>query len=138
VWVLTQTFDLGLAALTLVTAPRVIGAISSVSYEVLKWPSVSASRHPLGGQQFNVDGVELGHVHSNGVADIRLTPEEQSSVLAKGLAGRHHVTPKSSWVTFIVTGPADVKTAVELLRIPYDRIVGPSPTSESPSEEYVL
>jgi hypothetical protein len=71
VWILTQAFDAGLAALSLVTAPSVARAIRALTRELLKWPDVLMSRHPLGGRQFNWRGTELGHVHSNGIVDLR-------------------------------------------------------------------
>ena len=76
VWVLTQAFDAGLGGLTLVTAPAVASAIRSLTRSMAAWPEVSLARHRLGGRQFNCRGIELGHIHSNGVADIRLTPTE--------------------------------------------------------------
>ena len=72
-WLLTQAFDSGLGVLTFVTAPRVAGSIRSIKRLLRTWMGVSMSRHPLAGSQFNCNGTELGHIHSNGVADLRLT-----------------------------------------------------------------
>ena len=72
-WLLTQAFDSGLGVLTFVTAPRVAGSIRSIKRLLRTWMGVSMSRHPLGGSQFYCNGTELGHIHSNGVADLRLT-----------------------------------------------------------------
>jgi hypothetical protein len=41
----------------------------------------------------------LGHIHSNGVVDVRLSPTEQADILSKHLAQRHHVAPNSTSVS---------------------------------------
>lgn len=135
---LTQAFDAGLGALTIVTAPSVFRCVSNIKRAVGSWPEVKTGRHPLGGTQFNWRGIELGHVHSNGVADVRLTATEQAEVLSKGLAQRHHVAPKSTWVSFFIVRADQEAAVMSLFHIPYRRLTNPEAAdSESPSEEYV-
>jgi hypothetical protein len=86
---LTQAFDVGLAGLTLVTAPSVYSAIGDIRPEIRTWPDVTESAHKLGGHQFNWRGNELGHIHSNGVAGVRLNAPEKAVVLSKHLAQPH-------------------------------------------------
>jgi Family of unknown function (DUF5519) len=138
VWVFTQAFDFFLGLLTVFTAPGVTVAINSLTRSLRQWPDVTISRHPLGGRQFNCQSTELGHVHSNGVVDIRLTASEQADVLARGLAKRHHIAPKSTWVTFLIEKHEDVSEAMVLFAIPFDRVTAqPRRPSEVPSEEYI-
>jgi hypothetical protein len=140
VWLLTQAFDFSLDLLTLATAPSVTRGIKELIKTVRDWPDVRVSKHPLGGTQFNCRDTELGHVHSNGVVDIRLTASEQLDVLTRGLAHRHHVAPKSTWVTFFIEKYEDKDPAVSLLTIPFKRVTTQAqtpPASESPTEEFV-
>jgi len=138
IWLVTQAFDFGLGVLTVVTAPRVAGAIQSIKKSLRAWTGVSMSRHPLGGSQFNCNETELGHIHSNGVADLRLTATEQSEVLAAGLAQRHHTAPKSTWVTFYIEQENQIEALISLFQIPFARVSNLQRVStESPSEEYV-
>jgi Family of unknown function (DUF5519) len=137
VWILTQAFDFGLGLLTFFTAPGVTRGIRSLARSLRKWPDVKRSRHPLGGRQFNCRGTELGHVHSNGIVDLRLTASEQADVLARGLAHRHHIAPTSTWVTFVIEKGDDASAALSLFAIPFKRVTTPGRTpSELPSEEY--
>jgi hypothetical protein len=138
VWPLTQAFDVGLGVLTVITAPAVFLCLARVKHEVGSWPDVKKARHPLGGTQFNWKNVELGHVHSNGVADLRLSPGEQYEVLSKYLAQRHHTAPKSTWVSYFNERKDQDEAVISLFRIPYHRLTTPATAdSESPSEEYV-
>jgi hypothetical protein len=131
-------FDAFLAALTIVTAPRVTSAIARVTSELLGWPGVARSRHRLGGRQFNCRGVELGHIHSNGVVDLRLTRREHDEVLGQKRAEPHHVVPEGTWVTYYLGRDADeIRQVSELFRIPFERILGSNTeaSDEMPSGE---
>lgn len=135
-FLLTQLFDAALAALTVVTAPEVTAAIRETTKALLQWPEVTRSRHRLGGRQFNHRGVEMGHIHSNGVADIRLNAREHDDVLARGLAQPHHVAPQSTWVTFYINAAGDAEHVEGLFRIPFHRLTGGGGNAaELPSEE---
>lgn len=137
-WVLTQGFDVGLGALTVLTALGVFLSVAKIKREVSSWPNVKKARHPLGGTQFNWQHIELGHIHSNGVADQRFSPKEQAEVLRKGLAQRHHTAPKSTWVSFFIERSDQEQAVISLFRIPYCRLTASETAdSESPSEEYV-
>jgi Luciferase len=133
---LTHSFDFMLAILTAMTAPGVTTCIAKVSDRVLQWPAVTRSSHRLGGRQFDFDGVELGHIHSNGVADIRLTRHEHDHVIAHHLAQLHHVAPQSTWVTFYINSLDDLERVTALFRIPFERLSqGGQLASDLPSDE---
>jgi Family of unknown function (DUF5519) len=134
---LTQAFDAGLGVLTILTAPSVYGAISKARNEIKSWPDITESAHKLGGHQFDWHGEELGHIHSNGIADVRLTPSEKDDVLSKDLAVPHHIAPKSSWVTYFMDRGDQIQHVVNLFGIPYQRFTNPGiGKSEAPTEEY--
>jgi hypothetical protein len=132
--ILVHTFDAFLAFVTFFTAPTVRREINDLVRSVGGWPNVSRRRHRFGGREFDYHGSELGHVHSNGVVDVRLTRTEHDQVLAGGRAEPHHVAPTSSWVTFVIDKSGDARPAAALLDIPYKRCnsIG---TTEQPTEE---
>jgi hypothetical protein len=132
---LTQSFDFGLGVLTAVTAPTVFLAIRKARREIASWPNVKQSRHKLGGSQFNWRGEELGHIHSNGVADLRFNASEKTEAISNHLAEPHHVNPKSTWVSYFIVRGDQVGAVVALFRIPFQRLTT-SRDFEPPSEEY--
>jgi hypothetical protein len=135
-FLLTQLFDAVLAGLTIVTTPKVMVGIHQITGRLLEWPEVTRSRHRLGGRQFDHRGVEMGHIHSNGVADIRLSASEHDDVLARNLAQPHHIAPHSTWVTYYIDGTKDAEKVAALFRIPFSRLVAASgDVAETPSEE---
>jgi hypothetical protein len=131
---LVHAFNLYLAALTAVTAPSVSREVDSLTQEVARWPGVTQSPHRYGGREFTYQRVEFGHVHANGVVDVRLTRVEHEQVLARGLAVAHHIVPTSSWVTFVIERPGQAEAAAELLAMPFERLRAGS-TSEGSTDE---
>lgn len=138
VWILAQAFDLGLGLLTLVTSPSVFVAIADARKQIARWPGIRTARHKLGGMQFNLNGTELGHIHSNGVADIALSSTEQANVLHEQRAQRHHTAPKSTWVSYFIERKDQEEAVISLFHIPFERLRNPvKAETEFPSEEYV-
>lgn len=131
---LVQAFDLYLDALTAVTAPSVHREVRALAQEMAGWPGVSQSPHRFGGREFVYHTVELGHVHSNGIVDVRLTRAEHDQVLAQGLAVAHHILPTSTWVTFVIEREGQAAAAAELLAMPFERLRAGG-TSEGSSDE---
>ncbi|WP_101297506.1 luciferase domain-containing protein [Halegenticoccus soli] len=73
-----------------------------------------------GGIEFRVREAEIGHVHPDeGLIDVPFTREIRNQLLTEGKADRHHVRPESSWVTYRIRGPDDVRDALWLLRLAY-------------------
>ena len=131
---LVQAFDLYLETLTAVTAPSVHREIQALTQEVAGWPGVTQSPHRFGGREFAYQTVELGHVHANGIVDVRLTRAEHDHVLAERLAVAHHIVPASSWVTFVIERQGHAAAAAELLAMPLERVRAGF-TSEGTTEE---
>src|SRR5438552_17988282 len=52
------------------------------------------------------------HIHGHGHCDIRLSKGDQEQVLAVGKARPHRWAPEAGYVTFIVDGEEDLKTAM--------------------------
>lgn len=120
--ILVQSFDKALWILTAITAWPVLREIQKLSRELETWPGITVCRHRFGGRQFDLHGVELGHVHSNGVVDIRLTRAEHDDVLARRLASPHHVVPNSSWVTVYLEQAGQASAISALFTLPFNRL----------------
>ena len=119
---LVQLFDRALWILTAITAWSVLREMQGLSRQLETWPGVTVSRHRFGGRQFDFQGVELGHVHANGVVDIRLSRAEHDDVVARRLACPHHVVPNSSWVTFYLEQPGQASAVSALFALPFNRL----------------
>ena len=44
--------------------------IETIEKEILNWPYVTAEPHRFGGVEFRLNKREMGHIHSEGLADI--------------------------------------------------------------------
>ncbi len=91
-------------------------AIESV---VSSWPGVEVGPHRFGGQEFTLEGSEIGHLHGDRQADVPLPGRVRDVVVREGLTSRHHLYPESGWVTKYLRSDEDVERAVWLFRVAY-------------------
>ena len=90
--------------------------------EVTAWPDVTIELGEFGETDFKVRRRSIGHVHGGRQADIPYPRPIRDELVAAGRTGPHHVHPDSGWTTLYIRDDADARTAVELLRINYDRV----------------
>jgi hypothetical protein len=90
--------------------------------EVSGWPGVEERPHRFGGVEFRVNGHEIGHLHGDRLADLPFPVRMREELVAAGRARLHHVLPRSGWVSFPIRGEEDVKGAIELFRLNYERL----------------
>jgi hypothetical protein len=117
---LAHVLDAGLLVLTALSSPRVFRALLRLIGTVGRWPGVRESPHRYGGVQFNVAGREIGHVHGNGVVDIRFSRRLRDALVRAGQAQTHHTFPDSGWVSLPIRSAADAGRARRLLQLSYD------------------
>ncbi len=110
-------FDTQLRLWELLTFSPVLKYIDDIEAEVLKWPGVYKSMHKYGGLQFNFDGRELGHIHSNGLLDMRFSRKIKEQLLAEGRVTEHHVFKKSGWISLYIRDYNDALYALELFKM---------------------
>src|SRR5205809_7883745 len=98
----------------------------SAPYEALKgWilrlPRVTEARHRLGGTEFQVNGAEFMHFHGLSWLDIRLSIEDQASVLKTGQALRHRaqVHSEAAWVSLRIENSQDLANAKKVIHLAY-------------------
>ena len=96
------------------------GARDEIRRTVLGWEGVSAHPHRFGGEEYRIGRRELGHIHGDGLVDIPFPTRVRDEVVAAGLAEPHHILPATGWVSRYLREPADVGTALELLRRSYE------------------
>jgi len=93
--------------------------IEHIKQTVTAWPGVTVSPHRFGGLEFNLGGVEIGHIHHNGMVDIPFNSKIRSQLLAEHRAEPHHLLPETGWITFYIRSEADVEQAIWLFRLSY-------------------
>ena len=91
-------------------------SIEELEAMVTSWDGVWVSLHKYGGRQFNYCDKEIGHVHSNGILDIRLSRSLKASLMESRLAKEHHLFKNSGWISFYIRSEGDVVKAVKLLQ----------------------
>jgi hypothetical protein len=118
---LPQLFDSQLRLWAVVVNPAVIDCIDDIEKEVLSWDGTRTKLHKYGGLQFNCSGSEIGHIHSNGILDIRFNQKIKEQLVEQGRISNHHVFTNSGWVSFRITGRQDMGYAKGLLKMAYQR-----------------
>ena len=90
-----------------------------IEAEVLSWPGVERKPHQFGGQEYHINGREIGHIHGDALVDIPFPKKVRDAVVAEGFAQPHHILPESGWVSFYLRDEEDIPRAIELLRRSY-------------------
>jgi len=90
---------------------------------ILQQPGVREVPHRVGGVEFQVDGVEFMHSHGPSWLDIRLSKEDQASVLKIGQALPHQaqVHAQAGWVSFRIENSQDLKKAKRVIQLAYEK-----------------
>lgn len=116
-------FDSCLKMHAAIVNPQLLDCIDEVENEVCCWEGVTLSLHKYGGTQFNYKQKEIGHLHSNGILDIRLDRETKNLLVQGNKAKEHHVFKKSGWISLYIVGKADVENAIAILCLSYNNAV---------------
>ena len=132
---LPLVFDSLLKLHSLVFKNELLDWLDEIEAEILSWEGTSVSLHKYGGLQFNYKGVEIGHLHSNGLLDILYNRILKQQFMLQGRISPHHVFKDSGWISFYIETDNDVKYAKELLSVAYHKIAGPPQKEGSLAEE---
>jgi hypothetical protein len=90
---------------------------------LLGWKGVSVHEHNYVSMIFYVNGVEMGHIHGDSVADLQFPSKISKKLLAEGRVSSHHVIPKSGWISHEIRNAEDTKAVIELFRLQYQRLM---------------
>ena len=69
---------------------------------------------------FYVDGIEMGHLHGDSIADLKFPAKVSKKLVKEGYVSPHHIIPKSGWVSHEIRDNTDVEKVIELFRLQYD------------------
>jgi hypothetical protein len=97
------------------------GIHETISAEIASWPGVKALAHRMGGTEFRLGKVELGHLHGDRLADLPFPRRIRDELVSSGKASPHHVLPQSGWVSRWIGGPAEIEDVLALFRLNYER-----------------
>lgn len=114
-------FDSWLKLWMFICKPEILDWLDEIETEVLTWKGMSAATHKYGGLQFDLHGIEIGHIHSNGIMDVLLTRQLKQELLEEGRVVHHHVFSQAGWISFYITSISDKEYAKALLSLAYQR-----------------
>jgi hypothetical protein len=93
-----------------------------IKKELLSWKGVTAHEHNFASTIFYVNGLEMGHLHGDAIADLQFPKRISKKLVSDGLVSPHHVIPKSEWVSHEIQDDKDVQAVIELFRLQYQRL----------------
>jgi hypothetical protein len=86
----------------------------------MQLPRVSEAPHRFGGTEFQLEGVEFMHSHGRTWLDIRLSKDDQASVLNTGEALPHRFAPQAGWVSLSISNTSDLVVAKKIIQLAYE------------------
>jgi hypothetical protein len=95
----------------------------AITQELLSWKGVTMHEHNFVSIIFYVNGVEMGHLHGDSIADLRFPAKVGNKLVREGYVSPHHIIPKSGWVSHQIQNAQDIKAVIELFRLQYNRLV---------------
>ena len=93
-----------------------------IKQELLSWKGVTIHEHNFVTIMFYVDGIEMGHLHGDSIADLKFPAKVSKKLVKEGYVSPHHIIPKSGWVSHEIRDNKDVEKIIELFRLQYDRL----------------
>ncbi|WP_159470340.1 luciferase family protein [Dyadobacter sp. 3J3] len=105
-----------------------------VSTAIQQWKNVISATHwdlydstKVDGADFYVGKNELGHIHLDGSVHLATTNELRIPLLKNNLAKKFpYAGEYEGWVLFKITSESDVKQAIWLFQLNYERLMGVS------------
>jgi len=91
--------------------------------DVLSWPGVTDAPHRFGGVAFYLGRRELGHLHSDRLADFPFPVRLRDELVRAGHAQPHHFMPDGACVSYQIDDVRDLRGVIALFRLAYERAV---------------
>jgi hypothetical protein len=99
-------------------------ASERITEEVTSWPGVEIGTNARGGDAFMIGHREIGHLHGDRVLHTGFPKEVWAELKAQGRIDHHPVFPgKEGPASRALSSDDDVRDAIELLRLNYDRVI---------------
>ena len=96
-----------------------------IKKELLSWKGVTTHEHNFASMIFYVNGLEMGHLHGDAIADLQFPKKLSKKLVSDGRVSPHQIIPKSEWVSHEIKSANDIQVVIELFRLQYQRL-GPS------------
>ncbi len=96
-----------------------MSAADEVKEIVGSWDGVSVEAHRFGGLEYQLSGIELGHLHGSRLLDVPFTKKVRDLLIEQDLAAEHHILKDSGWISFYLKKPEDTAHALWLLNVSY-------------------
>ena len=94
-----------------------------IRQELMSWKGVTIHEHNFVTVIFYVDEIEMGHLHGDSIADLQFPATLAKKLVREGYVSKHHIIPKSGWVSREIQDAKDVEAVIELFRFQYNRLV---------------
>ncbi len=99
-------------------------ASERITEEVTSWPGVEVGTNARGGDAFMVGRREIGHLHGDHALHTGFPKDVWAALKAQGRIVDHPVFPgRAGPAARRIEREEDIRDAVELLRLNYDRVV---------------
>jgi hypothetical protein len=103
---------------------QVAGAGARITEEVTSWPGVTIGANARGGDAFVVGRREIGHLHGDHALHTGFPREVWAELKEEGRIDYHPVFPgKPGPAARRIESESDVRDAIALLRLNYDRVI---------------
>jgi Family of unknown function (DUF5519) len=93
-----------------------------IKKELLSWKGVTIHEHNFVTIMFYVDGIEMGHLHGDSIADLKFPAKVSKKLVKEGYVSPHHIIPKSGWVSHEIRDNTDVEKVIELFHLQYNHL----------------
>jgi hypothetical protein len=95
----------------------------AIKQELLSWKGVTIHEHNFVSMIFYVNGIEMGHLHGDSIADLQFPIRVSKKLVREGYVMPHHIIPKSGWVSHEIQNAKDLKAIIDLFRFQYNRLI---------------
>jgi hypothetical protein len=114
---------------------RTSTASEQITDEVTSWPGVEAGPGRRGEFAFRLGRREIGHLHGDRVLHIGFPKAVWHRLHDEGRIDYHPVFPgRPGYASRSIRGPDDVRDAIAMLRMNYDRAVSAHGVPEAPGD----
>ncbi len=102
-----------------------------IQNEVMGWEGTESKPHRFNGIEFRVNGHEIGHLHSDRLADLPFPRRVREELVSGSKAQMHHILPQTGWVSYRIRDEEDVDGALELFRLNYEWLTARKKTAKA-------
>lgn len=97
------------------------GIAAQIAATVDSWEGAASYSHSFGDIELRAGERELGYLHGDSLADLRLPASVRDEAIASGMAHPHSVLPDSDWVSMHIHTAEQIQDVIALLRSAYER-----------------